>query len=307
MTVRYPRLALALLLVGGLLAGCSHDDAPVAGVSPAYAAMARGRIDVEGGLLRLAMPAEGVVASVAAHEGEHVRKGQLLARLDSKPALLDVEAAQAQRQQAAARIDLLQAQLRVAQTRARRLREAAQAGAGDTQSADDAQASALQLRGELDEARAAVALAAQKLAAARYALTQRSLLSPLDGTVVQRLIQPGTSAGPSSGAAFVLLPDGPRIVRAELNESFADAVHVGMSAQIVDDSGSGMPTLHAHVLRIGQVFGINTLEDDPQARANSRAVQCVLAIDPPVPGELRIGQRVLVRFGANGDGAHAPR
>ena len=60
-----------------------------------------------------------------------------------------------------------------------------------------------------------------------------------------------------------------------------------------------------HVLRVGQVYGPATLENDPQVRANARTVECVLAFDQPGPDEgradqirnLRIGQRVLVRFG----------
>jgi len=50
------------------------------------------------------------------------------------------------------------------------------------------------------------------------------------------------------------------------------------------------------VLRIGQVYGPATLENDPQIRANARTVECVLAFDQPQ--NLRIGQRVIVRFGS---------
>jgi len=53
------------------------------------------------------------------------------------------------------------------------------------------------------------------------------------------------------------------------------------------------------VLRIGSVYGPAMLENDPQVRANSRTVECVLAFDQPDSAQtrsLRIGQRVLVRF-----------
>jgi multidrug resistance efflux pump len=306
MTLRPLRPLLALPLAAALLAACSHDDAgdkAVAAAAPAYAAVARGRVDVEGGLLKLGMPRDGVVASVQAHEGDHVRKGQVLATLDTRPAQLAVSAAEAEQKQAQAQGQLLELRLKAAQQRAERLAAAAAAGAGDGQSADDARDAAQQLQGELDSARAAEAMDAQKLEAARYELSQRSLVAPVDAQVVERAIQPGAAVSPQGGAVFVLLPEQARIVRAELNESFVTAVHEGMHAQVVDDSGSGAPTLGAHVQRIGTVFGPSALEEDPLVRANTRTVECVLAFDQPPPPSLRIGQRVIVQFPADAGAA----
>jgi multidrug resistance efflux pump len=298
MNLRPFRLPLALL-AAALLVACSHDDAPAtqSATAPAYAAIARGRIDIEGGLLKLTMPSEGIVKSVDAHEGEHVQKGQLLAELDLEPAKLALESATAEQQQAAAQTTALEQRAKAADLRASRLEQAAKAGAGDVQSADDARGAAQQVQAELGNARANAGLAAQKVAAARYQLELRSLHSPIDGEIVQRMVQPGASVSPAAGPIFVMLPDAPRIVRAELNESFVGVVHDGMAAEVDDDSGSGMAPLKAHVLRIGNVFGASTLEDDPQVRANSRTVECVLAFDQAPAQPLRIGQRVVVKFG----------
>ncbi|GLQ49656.1 efflux RND transporter periplasmic adaptor subunit [Dyella flava] len=298
MNLRPFRLPLALL-AAALLAGCSHDDAPAASnaTAPAYAAIARGRIDIEGGLLKLSMPSEGIVQSVNAHEGEHVHKGQLLAQLNAEPAKLALDAALAEQQQAAAQESVLEDRAKAATLRASRLEQAAKAGAGDIQSADDARDAAQQVQGELANTHAAVALAAQKVASARYQLSLASLLAPIDGQIVQRMVQPGASVSPAAGPIFVMLPDSPRIVRAELNESFVGVVHDGMAAEVDDDSGSGMAPMKAHVLRIGNVFGASTLEDDPQVRANTRTVECVLAFDQQPATPLRIGQRVVVKFG----------
>ncbi|WP_130620128.1 efflux RND transporter periplasmic adaptor subunit [Dyella amyloliquefaciens] len=302
MTLR-PLFPLSLALVTSLLAACSHDDADKgsapAAATTAYTAVARGRVDVEGGLLKLSMPREGVVADIKVHEGEHVHKGQVLAMLDTKPAQLAVNAAEAEQKQAQAQGWLLDVRLKAAQQRAGRLAQAAAAGAGDGQSADDARDAAQQLQGELDNAHAAEAMAVQKLDAARYELAQRSLVAPVDAQIVERDIQPGAAVSPQGGPAFVLLPEGARIVRAELNESFVSTVHDGMQATVIDDSGSGAPSLSAHVQRIGTVFGPSALEEDPMIRANTRTVECVLAFDQPPPASLRIGQRVIVQFGTN--------
>lgn len=298
MNLRHPRLPLALL-AAALLAACSHDDAPAnapAVTTQAYVAVARGRIDIEGGLLKLNMPSEGIVQSVGTHEGQHVQKGQVLAQVDPQPAKLALDSALAEQQQATAQADALQERVKAADLRASRLQQAAKAGAGDQQSADDALGNAQQIDAELNNARAAAALNAQKVAGARYQLDLRTLRAPVDGQIVQRMVQPGASVSPATGPLFVLLPDSPRIVRAELNESFVGVVHEGMAAEVDDDSGSGLAPLKAHVLRIGNVFGASTLEDDPQVRANSRSVECVLTLDQPPSTSLRIGQRVLVKF-----------
>ncbi|AIF47371.1 efflux RND transporter periplasmic adaptor subunit [Dyella japonica] len=304
MTLRPAHSLLALALAASLLAACSHNEADknatsTAAPAPAYAAVARGRVDIEGGLLKLGMPREGVVAEIKVREGDHVHKGQVLAVLDTRPAQLAVNAAEAELKQAQALGRSLDARLKASQQRATRLATAAAAGAGDGQSADDAKDAAQQLQGELDNAHAAEALATQKLDAARYELSQRTLAAPFDGQIVERDIQPGATVSPQGGPVFVMLPEQPRIVRAELNESFVGVVHEGMPAQVVDDSGSGAPTLSAHVQRIGTVFGPSALEEDPLIRANTRTVTCVLVFDQPPPASLRIGQRVIVQFNAN--------
>lgn len=280
-----------------LLAACSKHAEPVAtnAATTSYVAVARGRIDIEGGLLALAMPREGVLASVDVHEGETVKQGQLLAALDTRPAQLAVDAAQAQLEQARAQLKLLDIKQAAAKQRAQRLAAAAAAGAGDGQSADDAREASNQLGAERDADQAAVDMAAQKLAEAKYELAQRSLRAPFDAVVVHVAAQPGASVSPASGALFTLLPNKPRIVRAELNESFVGAVQPGMRAEVVANDDAENGHWNAHVLRVGQVYGPATLENDPQIRANARTVECVLAFDQSEQ-QLRIGQRVIVRF-----------
>ena len=295
---RLIRLGCLAVAMPYLLSACSKPaDTTVSGSAKpaaAYAAVARGRIDIEGGLLNLSMPREGTLATVAVHEGDHVKQGQLLATLDTEPATLAVDAAQAQLEQAQAQLKLLAVKQAAAKERARRLTAAAAAGAGDGQSADDAREAAAQLDAEQQADQAARDMASQKLGEARYELKQRSLRAPFDADVVRVLAQPGASVSPSSGPLFTLLPQKPRIVRAELNESFVGVIQPGMHAEVVADSGRGNEQWSAHVLRIGQVYGPATLENDPQIRANARTVECVLAFDQPQ--QLRIGQRVIVRF-----------
>ena len=290
-------LRASFVLANLLLGGCAPDSTPAASAPPvaSYAAVARGRVDVEGGLLALAMPREGTLATVTVHEGDRVHQGQILATLTDDDARLAVDAAQAGLDQAQAQVRLLDAKKTAARLRARRLRAAARAGAGDGQSADDAQDAADQLAAERQAAQAAVAIASNRLAQARYERGLRTLRAPIEADVVHVAAQPGASVSAQSGPLVTLLPLTPRIVRAELSEAYIRVVQVGMPAEVSADDRAGTHW-RAHVLRVGRVIGPSQLEDDPQARATTRTVPCVLAFDEPQ--DLRIGQRVLVRFGA---------
>ena len=184
-------LRLVLLTVLVLLAGCSRHAPPTAGtaVEPAYAAVARGRIAIEGGLLQLGAPRDGTLASVTAHEGDLVTKGQALATLDPEPARLQVQAAQAELKQAQAQTRLLADKLSLARKQAQRQAEAAKAGAGGVQSAELALGEANELAANKSAADAAVDMARQKLASARYELGLRTLRSPIDARVIRVFAQ----------------------------------------------------------------------------------------------------------------------
>lgn len=292
------RHAVGLALTAILLGACSrHEDATTAAPAPtpSYAAVARGRVDVEGGLLNLGMPREGTLAEIDVREGDHVRKGQALASLDAEPGTLAVAAAQAELDQAKAQLALLGDKLTAARERAGRLAAAERAGAGDGHSADEARDLSTELAAQQASMRAQVAGAEQKLAGARFELARRTLRAPIDADVLHVASQPGASVSPQGGALFVLLPRTPRIVRAELSEGYADAVHPGMAALVTSDASPEAKPWPARVLRVGGVVGPSSLEDDPQARANSRSVECVLALDG---GQApRVGERVMVRFG----------
>ncbi len=300
------RITLVAALLSAL-AGCGGDPSPdpAAPEAPAYAAVARGQVAVEGGLLQLGAPREGTVATLAVHEGEAVHRGQTLATLDAEPARLRVQIAEARLKQAEAEARLFAGKLALAQVKAGRLAAAAKAGAGDGQSADDARGEAQELAGRQAVAEAAVEVARQARDSARYELGLRTLRAPIDARITHVGAQPGASVSPQSGPLFVLLPQTPPVVRAELNESLVDAVRVGMPATVSSDSSD--QSWPAHVLRIGSVVGPSTLEDDPQQRLDSRTVNCVLAFDSPAAGAAHRPARAGALRRAGGRAAKACR
>ncbi len=296
-------LVLSLLLAACSDAGKSTDAlAQAAGVAASQAspagqpvAIARGKIDIQGGLLDVAVPADGIVAGVAVKEGDKVRKGQPLVQLSSDAAQLEVELARVELQRAQAEQKTQEIRLPVLKELASRLAEAARAGASDRLRADEALQNQQQVESAVVMARAGVAIQKQKLALAEHQLKLRSVLAPVDGSVVHLDVQPGqTVRADQPGALLVLLPDRPLIVRAELNESFVARIKPGMRADVAVESDPRAAALPARLSRISQVYGASKLNDGTEPRTNVRVVECFLEFEQVQT--LRIGQNVRVSF-----------
>ncbi len=286
-----------VLLAVVTLGACSDRGHGVASAQvPAqssYLAMARGQVDVEGGLIRVVAARDGRVDEVKVEDGDTVTQGEVLARLDQRQAQIAVGVAQANAAQAAAQVDVLKARLAPAEIQVKRVGEAAGAGAATGQSADDAVAALAVLKAEIGAAQAAVKVAHQHVDEAQVELGARTITAPVAGKIVRRSVHVGDAVSVQAPTElFQLLPDRPRIVRAELNEAYVDLIKPGMQAEVVRDSDQGA-AVPARVLRVGDVFGPSRLTDDPVERAGAHDVECVLQLDGT---DFRIGQRVLVRF-----------
>ncbi len=291
--------ALFALAILATLTACSSSDQPPSAPHTATTgaiAVARGRVDVEGGLLTLGAARDGTVVEVLVHDGQHVEKDQLLARLDARVAELAIATARAEQDQARAQLDVVTAGLQALRQQAQRMRGAASEGVATGQAAQEA-GSALTVRvSEQAAARANVEITRQHVLAAELERSQLDVRAPVPGTLVDHSIRIGDHVAAQSGRElFRLVPDEPLIVRAELGEDFVNQVHPGMRAEIVADADPQHP-LPAHVLRVGAVFGPSRHVDDPQQTPDARVVDCVLALDG---GSMRIGQQVLVRIRAN--------
>jgi len=289
-------LALIALALGGCSSG--SDVAAPASAPSQWLAVARGKVAVEGGMVLVAARTDGVVEAVVAKPGDAVQKHQVLATLDARAAKIAEATAQAGVAQARAQLAELQVSLRQAGQRTPRVVAAAKAGAATGEAAAQARAALAGLKARQAAAQAELDAAQQKLAAAKLDLDSTSLRAPVAGSVVARHVAVGQSVSAASGQPlFELLPDRPHIVQAQLDADAAGAIHAGMHAEVVRDSGSG-PTYDATVTWVGQVLQPAGLTQDPLERALANDVDCTLELAPPKAGEapLRIGQRVLVRF-----------
>ena len=297
------RTSLQLVLLAGAtlsLSACSHSGADKNAVTHApaspYVAIARGQVDVEGGLIRIAAPRDGVIVQLHGAPGTTVKAGDVMAVLDPKQAELSAGIAKAELDQATAHVAALRVKVADLTQRADRAAQAAQAGAAPAQTADDARLALNELNAQIAEADAATEAAKQRMQQAHFEVEVRTLRAPVNGRVVARNAHlAGVVSAQSGTPLFTLLPDAPRIVRAELNEAFVGKIVPGMHADVV--TGATDEKIYpATVLRVGDVFGPSTLVEDPQEASDTRDVECILKLQSD---ELRVGQRVQVRFRAH--------
>lgn len=261
------------------------------------AAVARGIIDVEGGIVQLAASRDGVVQAVLVEEGETVRAGQPLASLDDRAPRLALAVAVAELSQAEAAIATLEVRETAAVREYDRLLPLAHSEAVSRKALDQAGDALRLARSELAAQRAAVETARARKAAAEHEVAERTVRAPSDGVIVRRLARAGDGVSTLNVTTlFWLAPATQPIVRAEIEESFADRVHSGMSAEVVSESDESRVRT-ARVVRVGRAFGPRRVTvHDPRDRADVRVLEVILALDG-ASGDTPLGQRVIVRFG----------
>lgn len=311
MMLRLVPLAVFVALLG--VAGCNDSRgsrvnaggtaASATGSGPAQrvVAMARGTVEISGGLLEIGAPQDGIVDSVAVQEGEVVERGQVLLQLASEPLRQELAMAEAELRLARVRQAAQQARLPAAADLARRTAEAAAAGAVDAQVADDAERNLRDAEAGAGVARAESAVALQKTVQIRSQEARLTLRAAEAGQVIRLQVRPGARVFAQAGRPLItLLPARPLRIRAELNEAFLPRVAIGMQANVRPDTDGTTAAVdpggavQAKVVRLSPLFANSRLDDEAQPRGRTRVVECVLEFDRPP--SLRVGQTVRVEF-----------
>lgn len=159
----------------------------------------------------LAFQVGGRLAQVTVHEGERVRRGQVLARLDVTELAAGVT------------------QARAALTKAERDRARARTLA----------ASGAIARAESDDAETAADVARARLEAAAFTLRHATLAAPDDGWVDQRLAEPGEVVSPGRPVLHVSGRSRGFVVRASLPERDVLGLAPGEAATVRLDAAPG--------------------------------------------------------------------
>jgi RND family efflux transporter MFP subunit len=306
-------LRIALLAVSALgLAACggaegsdqakaAHGAAAAAADTP-FAAIAAGKVDIEGGLVDVAARQPGIVMQVLVQEGDEVKKDQVLARLDDQEARLARNRAAADYAAAQAQGPVLQTQLDAARRELTRVQTLEAQHFVSPQRVETAQDAVRNAENQFAAQQASIGSARAALDEANYVVEQHVVRAPDDGRIVRRYANPGSGASTLQVTPlFQLQPRAPRIVRAELEERSLSDVHPGMAVQIVPE-GDQSKSYPGSVIRIAEVFGSRKLQsDDPSKQTDERVVEVVVNAEQ---AQVLVGQRVLVKFMK--DGATAP-
>lgn len=295
-----PTLAAAAMGVFVLLAGCDpaptvpQAKRPAQQASPAAVASARGRVDIEGGVIRLAARRDGVIADVLVEEGARVRQGQLLAMLDDQTSRSAVALAESEVRQAEHLGDRATLELQTAERELKRLEPLAYRESIARQELDRARDAHALASLAVVQANAALATARARQALAAREVEERRIVAPRDGQIIQRQARPGNGVSTLNVTAlFLFVPDVPKIVRAELEEQVLSKVTLNQGVEVVLEADPSR-VLRGSVLRIGHIVGARTPSDDPAERQDNRVVEVVIRLDDGQ--SLLIGQRVIARF-----------
>ena len=248
----------------------------------------------------------GRVLQVVAQEGQRVKAGDVLLRLENQELRAALEQAVANHNQAVARLAGLRstgrsfAQATVAQadsvllaaqadlqrqkelvaqgfvsparldeaTRAVAVAQAQLNSARASRAANAEQGSELvQAQSQVDAARAAVDTAQAKLA-------QTVLTAPADAQVLVRAVEPGRIVQPGA-ALFTLALSGPLQLVAQVDERYLDQLQVGQQASVVADAFAT------------QAFAARVLSISPLVNAQRGAVEVKFSLAQAAPAFLR--------------------
>lgn len=205
----------------------------------------------------------GRIVAIYVEAGDHVRKGQTLAKLDDSILIPQVNRLAASLEQARAQAALSAAEYRRAQ---------AVAPAGALSAEDVEKRRATQVT---DEANVKVAEA--QLAEYQARLARTKITAPVDGVILQRKAEVGQIANSSGDALFRLASNGEVEMRGQIAEQDLAVLRVGQNATVfITGLARGF---EGHVRLLGAVIDPNTrlgeiriaLKPDPTLRPGAFA------------------------------------
>jgi RND family efflux transporter MFP subunit len=223
----------------------------------------------------------GRVVRLLVDEGRVVRKGELLAELESDALRAAVREAQAQVLEA-------EAEARLAEVTLRRREDLAREKIVAAHDLDQAQRDLEIARARVDTARAAVARGEAQLRETR-------IVAPIAGTITGRHVQPGEML--EVGRRVVTLADLSRLrIEAEADEADAAALALGAPVQIRADGFPGR-TWKGRVEEIPESVTLRRLKpQDPGRPTDTRVLSVKVAFAEPTP--LKLGTTVELRIAA---------
>jgi len=284
---------LALILAATLalvLSGCSGTE-PVASAAkpstPAPAAnpsaampdefIASGPIVVEN-QVDIAAQRDAMVAAIHFDTGASVRKGQLLAELDSRQVNADLEAARARARSIEADVKHWEAEIKALEADEYRVSEMHKAGLSTKQQLDHAEFKTQADRFELERESENLANARATVRSLELELEKTRIVAPFDGIVARRYVRAGERVA-SGDRLFWVTATGPMRVKFTLPEQYIGKVTRGAEIGV---TAAGEKDRRAKIVQVSPVV-------DPA----SGTIEVVAELLGPA-GELRPGMTAQV-------------
>ncbi|HEY6043315.1 MAG TPA: HlyD family efflux transporter periplasmic adaptor subunit [Nitrosospira sp.] len=302
-----------------------------------------GNVDIR--QVSLAFNGSERVVEMRVQEGDHVKAGQVLAKLDTRTLKLQIAQAEAQIAvqgqallrlkngtrpeevaQARAEVASAQADADLAEHQFKRLQniEHAAGQAISQQDLDSAhsrqrvaqaqlenQKKALQLaligprKEDIAQAEAQLEVSKAELALLKHQLSLSELISPIDAVVRSRLLEPGDMASPQR-PVYALAINNPKWVRAYIKETDLGLIKPGMSARATTDSYPGQP-IQGYIGYISSVAEFTPKTVQTEELRTSLVYEIRVYVDDP-DDRLRLGMPATVHIplAESADGKKSP-
>ncbi|MER9181913.1 efflux RND transporter periplasmic adaptor subunit [Mesorhizobium sp. M0767] len=181
----------------------------------------------------------GVVRSVSVNENQLVKKGDVLAALDTAKLEVQIERAQASAKAAAASVEDATVTLAENEKALVRAAQLTKRGMATDQSLEAATATRDRSKAALDIAKANLAIASADLKAQQTDLAKSTIFAPIDGIILTRSVDPGQTVASSLQAPvlFVIAADLKNMeLKAAVDEADIGAVKPGQHARFTVDA-----------------------------------------------------------------------
>ncbi|HJV59721.1 MAG TPA: efflux RND transporter periplasmic adaptor subunit [Albitalea sp.] len=266
---RWPWIAGGTALTAALLAGggwwfvseravpvqTATATAPAAGMAAGAVLQATGYVTARR-QATVSTQITGTLTQVLIEEGDHVKAGQVLARLEDSALRASLNAAQANVQAAQAQVTQAQAQLAQAEGDARRQNELVASGMTTRQAAEQARTAVASAAALLEARRREADAARAQLAQAKVSYDFTFVRAPFSGVITEKAAQVGEIVSPlSAGGGFTRTGVGTIVdmdsleVDVDVNEAYIGQVTPDMPAQAVLDAYPDW-RIPAHVVAI---------------------------------------------------------
>jgi HlyD family secretion protein len=280
--------------------------------------VAPGRVEAVSENIEIGTQLDGRLQNVPVEEGQHVKKGQVLAVLDNADFVARVRLAEAAiqereaemlrlrngsraeaRLEAAAQVREAEVVLDHAKLERERRRKILERGAISQTEFDvmDREYRAAEARVEMlrqrlalirDETRqedvmrveAEIARAKAQKAEAESMLAKTVIRSPIDGTVLRRHKQRGESVSTSLNNPILVVGDTSRLrVRVDVDETDVAKIALGQRA-VIRAAAFGEREFSGRVVKIGSILGRkNVMTDEPTERVDRKVLETLVELD----------------------------